>query len=202
MKGKYAQKNFGAVGAMAPTPLSLKTRGGGGGLGGVAYKDWARPPPRAFTNTVNTKQHTTQFTTQHTTQQRHKKGITVCMQEPKQAWNTTRKTGGCTRHTIHRQLKKLHNPQYFRGHCKPQYRVGDFGGLKRAGGPLRFMPPEVGLGGLSSPGPGSRGAGRGLMIRVELDGLKSPASSRLPMANTGIGATTPPPALGFKGDTL
>ena len=47
MKGKHAQKNFGAVGAMAPTPLSLKTqRGGGGGLGGVAYKDRARPPPR------------------------------------------------------------------------------------------------------------------------------------------------------------
>ena len=44
MKGKHAQKNFGAVGAMAPTPLSLRT-GGGGGLGGVAYKDWARPPP-------------------------------------------------------------------------------------------------------------------------------------------------------------
>ena len=28
------KKNFGAVGAMAPTPLSLKTRGGGGGAGG------------------------------------------------------------------------------------------------------------------------------------------------------------------------
>ena len=46
MKGKHAQKNFSAVGAMAPTPLSLKTQGGGGGLGGVAYKDRARPPPR------------------------------------------------------------------------------------------------------------------------------------------------------------
>ena len=48
MKGKHAQKNFGAVGAMAPTPLSLKTRGGRGGrgLGGVAYKDRARPPSR------------------------------------------------------------------------------------------------------------------------------------------------------------
>ena len=48
MKGKHAQKNFGA---MAPTPLSLKTRGrgeGGGGLGGVAYKDRARPPPRVY----------------------------------------------------------------------------------------------------------------------------------------------------------
>ena len=31
MKGKHAQKNFGAVGAMAPPPLSLKTGGGGGG---------------------------------------------------------------------------------------------------------------------------------------------------------------------------
>ena len=30
MKGKHAQKNFSAVGAMAPTPLSLKTRGAGG----------------------------------------------------------------------------------------------------------------------------------------------------------------------------
>ena len=30
-----------------PAPLSFKTRGegGGGGLGGVAYKDRARPPP-------------------------------------------------------------------------------------------------------------------------------------------------------------
>ena len=37
MKGKNAQKNFGAVGAMAPTPLSPKTAGGG-----VAFKD---PPP-------------------------------------------------------------------------------------------------------------------------------------------------------------
>ena len=46
MKGKHAQKNFGAVGAMAPTPLSLETRGEGGGLGVVAYKDRARPPPR------------------------------------------------------------------------------------------------------------------------------------------------------------
>ena len=33
MKGKHAQKNFGAFGAMAPTLLSLKTRGGGGGWG-------------------------------------------------------------------------------------------------------------------------------------------------------------------------
>ena len=49
MKGKHVQKKFGAVGAMAPTPLSLETRGrggdGGGGLGGVAYKDRAWPPP-------------------------------------------------------------------------------------------------------------------------------------------------------------
>ena len=35
MKGKHAQKNLGAVGAMAPTtPLSFKTPGGGGGAGG------------------------------------------------------------------------------------------------------------------------------------------------------------------------
>ena len=33
MKGKHAQKNFGAVGAMAPAPLSLKTPGGKGGGG-------------------------------------------------------------------------------------------------------------------------------------------------------------------------
>ena len=45
MKGWHAQKNLCAVGAMAPTPLSLKTRGGGG-LGVVAYKDRARLPPR------------------------------------------------------------------------------------------------------------------------------------------------------------
>ena len=35
-----------------PAPLSFKTRGGGrgggGGLGGVAYKDRARPPPRGW----------------------------------------------------------------------------------------------------------------------------------------------------------
>ena len=49
MKGKHAQKNIGAVGAMAPTPLSLKTPGGGG-LGGVAYKDRALPPPNAPTH--------------------------------------------------------------------------------------------------------------------------------------------------------
>ena len=34
-----------------PAPLSFKTGGGGGGLGGVAYKDRARPPPRGL-NTV------------------------------------------------------------------------------------------------------------------------------------------------------
>ena len=38
MKGKHPQKNFGTVGTMSPTPLSLKT------WGGVAYKDRARPP--------------------------------------------------------------------------------------------------------------------------------------------------------------
>ena len=43
MKGKHAQKKFGAVRTMAPTKLSFKTRGGG--LGGVAYKDRAQPPP-------------------------------------------------------------------------------------------------------------------------------------------------------------
>ena len=42
-------KKFGAVGGMAPTPLSFKTPGGGGGLGGVAYKD-CPPPPRNYTS--------------------------------------------------------------------------------------------------------------------------------------------------------
>ena len=47
MKGKHAQKNFSAVGAMAPTPLSLKTRGegGGGGLGGSHTRTGLAPPP-------------------------------------------------------------------------------------------------------------------------------------------------------------
>ena len=37
---------LGAVGAMAPAPLSFKTRGAVGGRGGGGeYKDWARPPP-------------------------------------------------------------------------------------------------------------------------------------------------------------
>ena len=42
---KAWDKKFGAVGAMAPAPLSFKTRGGGAGGGGVAYKDRARSPP-------------------------------------------------------------------------------------------------------------------------------------------------------------
>ena len=48
MNGKHAQKNFGAVGAMAPTPLSLKTLGGGGGWG-VSHTRTGpgRPPPWA-----------------------------------------------------------------------------------------------------------------------------------------------------------
>ena len=33
---------------MAPAPLSFKTRGGGGALGGVAYKDRAWLPPRGW----------------------------------------------------------------------------------------------------------------------------------------------------------
>ena len=45
MKGKHAKSH--AFGATASRRLSLKTRGGGGGgLGGVAYKDRARPPPQ------------------------------------------------------------------------------------------------------------------------------------------------------------
>ena len=44
MKGKHAQKKLGAVGAMAPNPPSLETRGGGG----CAYKDRARPSPRGL----------------------------------------------------------------------------------------------------------------------------------------------------------
>ena len=67
MKGKHAQKDFGAVGAMAPPPLSLKTWGGGGrgrgGLGGVAYKDRAWQPPRGWdthsgASRTNTRTHT------------------------------------------------------------------------------------------------------------------------------------------------
>ena len=43
------QKNFGTVGAMAPTPLSLKTRGGGGGAGGCCIQGPGPPrPPRGF----------------------------------------------------------------------------------------------------------------------------------------------------------
>ena len=46
MKGKHAQKNFNAVGAMAPTPLSLKTTLGGGGGWGVSHTRTGpgRPP--------------------------------------------------------------------------------------------------------------------------------------------------------------
>ena len=41
-------------GTMAPAPLSFKTPGGGGegGLGGVAYKDRARLPTWALTQTL------------------------------------------------------------------------------------------------------------------------------------------------------
>ena len=48
MKGKHVQKNFGAVGIVAPTPLSLKTwggGGGGGGAGGVSHTRTGPPPP-------------------------------------------------------------------------------------------------------------------------------------------------------------
>ena len=38
MRGKHAEKKFRAVVAMTPTPLSLKTRGGGGRIQGT-------PPP-------------------------------------------------------------------------------------------------------------------------------------------------------------
>ena len=50
MKGKHAQKKFGAIGAMAPTPLSLKTpgRGGGGGAGGCRIQGPGPPPPPVF----------------------------------------------------------------------------------------------------------------------------------------------------------
>ena len=53
MKGEYVPKNFGAVGAMAPTPLSLKTpRGGGGGLGagGCRIQGPGLPPPPELPN--------------------------------------------------------------------------------------------------------------------------------------------------------
>ena len=47
MKGKHAKKNFGAVGAMAPTPLSLKTLGGGGGWGVSHTRTGPSRPPVA-----------------------------------------------------------------------------------------------------------------------------------------------------------
>ena len=50
MKGKHAQKNFGAVGTMAPTPPSLKTGGEGGGGGWECRMQGpgpATPPVRA-----------------------------------------------------------------------------------------------------------------------------------------------------------
>ena len=51
MKGKHAQKKFGGVGAMAPTPLSLKPRGGGveGGSGVSHTRTGAGRPPREGT---------------------------------------------------------------------------------------------------------------------------------------------------------
>ena len=48
MKGKQAQKNFGAVGARAQTPLSLKKKppgGGGGWRGSHTRTGPGRPPP-------------------------------------------------------------------------------------------------------------------------------------------------------------
>ena len=46
MNGKHAQKNFGAVGTMAPTPIS-QNPGGGGGAGGCRIQGPgpAAPPP-------------------------------------------------------------------------------------------------------------------------------------------------------------
>ena len=52
MKGKHAQKNFGAIGAMAPTPLSLKTGGGWG----VSHTRTAPPPPVCLTEYDGTKE--------------------------------------------------------------------------------------------------------------------------------------------------
>ena len=46
MKRKHTLNKGGAVGAMPPTLYVSKPGGGGGGLGGVAYQDRARPPPR------------------------------------------------------------------------------------------------------------------------------------------------------------
>ena len=36
------------VGGRPRTAIFRNPGGGGGGLGGVAYKDWARPPPRGI----------------------------------------------------------------------------------------------------------------------------------------------------------
>ena len=50
MKGKHAQKKAGAGGAMAPTALSLKTQGrGGGGLGGLQTRIGPGCPPGSGT---------------------------------------------------------------------------------------------------------------------------------------------------------
>ena len=42
------EKKGGAVGAMSPAHYLSKPGGGGGGLGGIAYKDRARLPPRGY----------------------------------------------------------------------------------------------------------------------------------------------------------
>ena len=65
MKEKRAQENFGAISAMAPTPLSLQTQKGGGGLGGVAYKDQALPLPRGPDSSIIKKLFLS--TTKHST---------------------------------------------------------------------------------------------------------------------------------------
>ena len=57
MKGKHAQKYFGAVGAMAPAPLSLKAPGGGGGAGGCCIQGLGPAAPRCSSSCLTHTHH-------------------------------------------------------------------------------------------------------------------------------------------------
>ena len=51
------------VGGRPGTTIFQNPGGGGGGLGGVAYKDRARPPPRGTTNLAMPPVHTLKLST-------------------------------------------------------------------------------------------------------------------------------------------
>ena len=53
MRGKHAQNNLGAAGALPPNPLSLKTRGGGVGGGSHTRTGPAPPPPGSIPTTLS-----------------------------------------------------------------------------------------------------------------------------------------------------